>query len=177
MSERSSSLCGVDGYDDTFGDDPELGEGLIEQDGPGLFDAPDPEPPAADPVQQPTAVPVQAPLAAAAPVVAPAPRMEEPPPPPLALYRRYRPDGSLREDIVGLVDEPIDGEPLLRPAVRAGRRVGSLPDLAWSRVRAAVELGRLPQPLRELVPMKYPVRMSAGVRDLARSMTRSGRGS
>ncbi len=122
VSARSSSLSGVDGDDDTFEGDLEPGLELFEQDGAGLFDVPDEvDAPAAESTG---AVPdgahaavghaseqaerVQAPLA---PSSARVTRVgtDEPPPPPLALYRRYRPD-TFRE----VIGQEHVTEPLMR---------------------------------------------------------------
>ena len=39
------------------------------------------------------------------------------------VFRRYAEDGSIAEDVVGLEAGAVPGEALLRPAMRAGRRV------------------------------------------------------
>ena len=87
------------------------------------------------------------------------------------VFRRYAEDGSMAEDVVGLEAEAVLGETLLRPAMRAGRRVADLPDLRAARSYAAAQLARLPLPLRRLEPGAVPVRISEGVRRLADSMT------
>lgn len=87
------------------------------------------------------------------------------------VYRFHRPDGTIAEDIVALVSEPCAGEPLVRPVMRAGRRLPDLPDLARARGHAARSLARLPPPLRQLEVTDVPVRISQGLRDLAASMT------
>jgi nicotinate phosphoribosyltransferase len=91
------------------------------------------------------------------------------------VYRRYRHDGAFLEDVVALLHETVDGEPLLEPAMRAGRRVAGLPNLAQSRALAASQLKRLPEPLRLLTATPYPVRISEGLTGLANTMTRSMR--
>src|SRR5690606_24766420 len=50
------------------------------------------------------------------------------------VYRRRGPDGRLERDVVTLVSEPRDGEPLLTPVLKRGRLVADLPDL--NQVRA-----------------------------------------
>ncbi|MBX5452865.1 MAG: nicotinate phosphoribosyltransferase [Acidobacteriia bacterium] len=89
------------------------------------------------------------------------------------VYRRYTPDGVIAGDIVALVDEPMQGEPLLKPAMRNGRRVESLPGLEGARARAAASLASLPEPLRELQPGQIPVEISPGVRALAAALDRA----
>ncbi|MDP1965948.1 MAG: nicotinate phosphoribosyltransferase [Reyranella sp.] len=87
------------------------------------------------------------------------------------VYRFHRPDGTIAEDVIALVSEPCAGEPLLRPVMRAGRRLPDLPDLSRARSHAAQSLKRLPPPLRQLEVADVPVRISQGLRDLAASMT------
>jgi len=69
--------------------------------------------------------------------------------------------------VVALEGETMDGEPLLRPAMRGGRRVAPFPDLTAARARAAASLARLPPALRRLEPWPVPVEISAGLRKLA----------
>jgi nicotinate phosphoribosyltransferase len=86
------------------------------------------------------------------------------------VYRFHRPDGTIAEDVVALVSELCAGEPLLRPVMRAGRRLPDLPDLSRARGHAARSLQHLPPPLRQLEVADVPVRISQGLRDLAASM-------
>ena len=86
------------------------------------------------------------------------------------VYRRYAADGSIAGDTVALLDEPMAGEALLRPAMRAGRRVPGLPDLAAARAHAAASLALLPEPLRRLEPGAVPVEISGGIRALAAAL-------
>ncbi|MEZ5666844.1 MAG: nicotinate phosphoribosyltransferase [Alphaproteobacteria bacterium] len=74
------------------------------------------------------------------------------------VWRRHDADGRMAGDVLGLADEPHPGSPLLRPAMRNGRRVGPQPTLAESRALAAQTLAALPEPLRRLDPgAGYPV--------------------
>ena len=79
--------------------------------------------------------------------------------------------GRMRFDEVTLVDEPYpEGQPLLRPVMRQGRRMGPEGSLEDARRLASAELGRLPVGLRRLRTWRrYDVRMSAGLRELFRS--------
>ena len=86
------------------------------------------------------------------------------------VYRRYAADGSIAGDTVALRDEPMAGEALLRPAMRAGRRVPGLPDLAAARAHAAASLALLPERLRRLEPGAVPVEISGGIRALAAAL-------
>jgi nicotinate phosphoribosyltransferase len=91
------------------------------------------------------------------------------------VWRRFHADGTIAGDTVALVDEPAEGEPLLQPVLRDGRRVAALPGLDRGRAHATASLASLPAPLRRLepggVPGSVPVRISAGIRALADSMT------
>lgn len=89
------------------------------------------------------------------------------------VYRRYHPDGTIAGDVIALLDEVVEGEPLLRPAMRGGWRVADLPSLARARSFAAAALRRLPAPLRRLEPAPVPVEISAGVRRLAAEIDRT----
>ncbi len=86
------------------------------------------------------------------------------------VYRRYRADGIIAGDVVALIDEPVDGEALLQPAMRNGKRVDSLPSLAEARMHAAASLAQLPETLRRLEPDRVPVEISKGIRQLAADM-------
>ena len=83
------------------------------------------------------------------------------------VYRRYRADGTIAGDFVALIDETTDGEALLCPAMRHGRRVGGFPTLSQARTYAALSLARLPEPLRRLEPFAVPVEISRGGHQLA----------
>lgn len=89
------------------------------------------------------------------------------------VYRTYRPDGTLARDVLALTDERLPGEPLLRPVMRDGRRIGALPDLVASRERACANLARLPGPLRSLEKApSYQPDVSPRLRALADSLER-----
>jgi nicotinate phosphoribosyltransferase len=83
------------------------------------------------------------------------------------VYRRYHDDGTIADDEVALIDEPAEGEALLWPAMRGGRRVDSLASLTDAHAHAAASLARLPAPLRRLEPEFVPVQISQGIRRLA----------
>ena len=84
------------------------------------------------------------------------------------VWRRYGADGRMTGDLVGVEDEGRDGEALLRPVMRGGRRLASPPTLAESRAVAAADLARLPEPLRRLEPdARYPVEISPALQRLA----------
>ena len=53
-------------------------------------------------------------------------------------------------DVIGLVDEPLAGTPLLEPALRAGERVAQAPSLEDIRTGAAAALADVPEAVRAL---------------------------
>jgi nicotinate phosphoribosyltransferase len=89
------------------------------------------------------------------------------------VYRSSSPDGRIIGDTVTLVGEMAAGEALLRPAMRAGRRVPGFPTLATARAHAVASLARLPEPLRHLEACVVPVEISRGIRDLAAVLDRA----
>jgi nicotinate phosphoribosyltransferase len=89
------------------------------------------------------------------------------------VYRRYHDDGTIAGDLVALPGESADGETLLRPAMRGGRRVVGFPTLDQARAHAADCLARLPVALRRLEPGQVPVEISRGIRQLAADMDRA----
>jgi nicotinate phosphoribosyltransferase len=91
------------------------------------------------------------------------------------VYRRYDRNGAIADDIVALSDESVEGEALLRPVMRNGRRIAELPALAKARCRSATSLAKLPPALRRLEPGQAPVRISAGIRGLAAELDRQRR--
>jgi nicotinate phosphoribosyltransferase len=81
-------------------------------------------------------------------------------------------------DIVTLEGDALDGEALLQPVMRGGRRLGPAAPLADLRARAAAQLARLPDALRRLTPREaYPVEISPSIRELARQVDAQGSGS
>ena len=89
------------------------------------------------------------------------------------VYRTYHADGTVAGDVVALTSEAANGEPLLRAAMRDGKRVTDLPSLAEARLHAAASLARLPDPLRSLEACRVPVEISLGIRELVAEMDRS----
>src|SRR5690606_385101 len=66
------------------------------------------------------------------------------------VYRRYAADGRIESDVVTLVAEPRDGEPLLVPVLRQGRPVDRALGLARARERCAASLRTLPPGVESL---------------------------
>lgn len=92
---------------------------------------------------------------------------------------RFVEGGRAVRDVIGRYDEPSDGEPLLQPAMRHGRRLteARVP-LDESRRRAETELARLPETLRSLepVPEPYAVEISAALQADLEQVRRTLRG-
>lgn len=72
------------------------------------------------------------------------------------VFRHYGPDGRFDCDVLALEDDPQSGEPLLKPVMRAGRRVTPQPTLQEARERAAQQLAQLPDRLKALEPSATP---------------------
>jgi nicotinate phosphoribosyltransferase len=87
------------------------------------------------------------------------------------VYRRYGADGRMSGDILTLEDDPQEGEPLIRPVMRAGKRLADAAPLTALRERARNQLARLPQGLRTLEKgPDYPVQVAPALRDLAKDV-------
>jgi nicotinate phosphoribosyltransferase len=95
------------------------------------------------------------------------------------VIRSYGPDGGMIGDVLTLDGDAQDGEMLLRPVMRGGRRLDPAPGLDALRARAAKELLRLPAPLRRLREgFIYPVQVAPALRALADEVDRrTGAGS
>ncbi|TAJ24736.1 MAG: nicotinate phosphoribosyltransferase [Nitrospirae bacterium] len=91
------------------------------------------------------------------------------------VYRWYGADGRITQDVVTVADDRQDGEALVQPVMQAGRRLAPPSPLGHLRAKAAAELARLPEPLRQLQkspPMQ--VSISQALRDLAKSVDERG---
>lgn len=92
------------------------------------------------------------------------------------VFRRLGADGRVAGDVLTVEDDAQDGEALIRPVMRGGKRIGALPALDEIRAHCAAELARLPEPLRRLEPgAAYPVEVSDALRDLAAAVDRETR--
>ena len=89
------------------------------------------------------------------------------------VVRQFDGDTAVR-DVIGLVDENLDGEPLLVPVMKDGARLTAPDALTTIRERARREVARLPERIRNLEPaeLPYPVEVSdalAAERDRVRA--------
>lgn len=73
------------------------------------------------------------------------------------VFRELR-DGRLHHDRLALAGERLEGEPLIAPVMRDGKRLAPAPTLAQLRERALAALESLPAPLRALEPAPTPYR-------------------
>jgi len=83
------------------------------------------------------------------------------------VWRSRGNNGAFVGDLVALEGEGHDGEALLTPAMRGGKRVGARSALNDIRTHAREQLDRLPPPLRWLETFVYPVEIGPSVRQLA----------
>jgi nicotinate phosphoribosyltransferase len=91
------------------------------------------------------------------------------------VWRAYDADGIMRGDILSLETDRQPGEALIVPVMRGGKRIAAAPTLTQIRERAAVDLARLPAPLRRLDAFDYPVEVSVALKALAQQARPSTR--
>ena len=83
------------------------------------------------------------------------------------VWRRIGADGRMCGDVLSVETDRHEGEPLIVPVMRGGKRLPQ-PALAETRAHAAKELGRLPDRLARLEGgVTYPVTVAQALRDLA----------
>ncbi|MBL8835719.1 MAG: nicotinate phosphoribosyltransferase [Alphaproteobacteria bacterium] len=83
------------------------------------------------------------------------------------VWRRTDSQGRIVGDTLTIEGDRQDGDPLLRPIMRDGRRLPDLPMLDAVRAHAASQLLRLPDALRALQPMTVPVAIAPALYALA----------
>ena len=84
------------------------------------------------------------------------------------VWRAYDADGRMAGDILSVESDRHSGETMIEPVMRGGKRIGATPTLAQIRERAARDLARLPEPLRQLQPgLNYPVKVADALIALA----------
>lgn len=88
------------------------------------------------------------------------------------IYRRTDQAGRPCGDLLTLVDDRREGTPLLKPMMRAGRRIAPLPALHEQRRATLDRLAKLPPNLAALTTATpYPVDVSEPLKMLAQSIT------
>jgi nicotinate phosphoribosyltransferase len=94
------------------------------------------------------------------------------------VYRSYDSSGHIGGDVLTLESDVQDGEALIRPVMRGGRRVEPPIPLARLREQARRYLLQMPEPLRSLERApEFPVTVSAALRALARAVDERQAGS
>lgn len=89
------------------------------------------------------------------------------------VWRRYGPDGRMAGDLIARDGDRQDGEPLIEPVMRNGRRIKPAPTLDDIRRRAREQLERIPDALRALTPAAiYPVEVAGELNELAADVDR-----
>lgn len=66
------------------------------------------------------------------------------------VFRHYDQQGRIAYDVLTLIDDHQNGQPLLQPVMDAGKRHTALPSLTESRDYVSQQLLQLPDPLRQL---------------------------
>ena len=87
------------------------------------------------------------------------------------VYRYYAGDGRFDHDVLTTLYDRQDGEPLLHPVMKDGRRLAPSPSLGDLRRHTAAQLARLPESLRTLgaAPI-HSVEISSALQTLARTI-------
>jgi nicotinate phosphoribosyltransferase len=89
------------------------------------------------------------------------------------VWRRYGDDGRMASDVVARDGDRHDGEPLIEPVMRGGRRIKPAPTLDDVRRRAKEQLDRIPEALRAVTPAAiYPVEVAGELDALAADVDR-----
>jgi nicotinate phosphoribosyltransferase len=89
------------------------------------------------------------------------------------VWRRYGPDGRMAGDLIARDGDRQDGEPLLEPVMRNGRRIKPAPTLDDIRRRAREQFERIPEASRALTPAAiYPVEVAGELNELAADVDR-----
>ena len=86
------------------------------------------------------------------------------------VYRFYDAIGSIDHDVLTLLNDPQDGQALLRPVMRAGKRLDPDVPLTTLREHAAEQLSCLPDQVKQRTNASVTVMVSDALRDLARSL-------
>ncbi|MGZ8530423.1 MAG: nicotinate phosphoribosyltransferase [Candidatus Binatia bacterium] len=87
------------------------------------------------------------------------------------VLRSYDSDGRMAGDVLTLAGDPLDGEALVEPVMRRGRRIAPPVPLNESRAHALRGLKSLPETLKKLEPAPaYPVRVAETILQLARQV-------
>jgi nicotinate phosphoribosyltransferase len=87
------------------------------------------------------------------------------------VYRFYDEAGKIKEDVIALDGELQDGQPLLKPVMRSGKRVSPPPSIEALRQHGATQLTCLPDRLKTIrTPGSYTVKLSQSIKDLIQTL-------
>jgi nicotinate phosphoribosyltransferase len=87
------------------------------------------------------------------------------------VYRFKDKDGNYTGDRIALVDEKVEGEPLLTKVMEKGKITYDLPSLDEIRAAAAENLSKLPAKYKKLTsPQPYPVELSQNLENLIENL-------
>jgi nicotinate phosphoribosyltransferase len=87
------------------------------------------------------------------------------------VYRSYDQEDRMSGDVLSLEDDDIEGESLIQPFLKSGKRIVTSESLQKLRERALEQMKRLPQPLRALEHVAdYSVTVSEKILKLAREV-------
>ncbi len=90
------------------------------------------------------------------------------------VWRDFAADGTMRGDILSLENDSQTGRPLIAQVMKQGKRAAPAPKLNAVREHAALELKRLPEPLRRLgTGRPYSVTISKALRAVAAQASRT----
>ncbi|MBU1125838.1 MAG: hypothetical protein KKC84_07410, partial [Candidatus Omnitrophica bacterium] len=79
--------------------------------------------------------------------------------------------GRYCKDVIGLENERVPGEPLLRKVLAKGTVILKSPSLEKIRVRTKTDLSRVPSALLATYPRyRYPVEVSAQLKQMLRTL-------
>lgn len=89
------------------------------------------------------------------------------------VWRTYDREGRMVGDVLSVETDKQTGEPLIVPVMRGGKRLAPAPTLDDIRARAARDLARLPERLRQLEQgVTYPVKVADALVKLAEEADR-----
>ncbi len=89
------------------------------------------------------------------------------------VYRHYDAQGRLDHDVLTTADDHLEGQALLQPVMRQGKRLQPPESLVGIRDRIAAQLGRLPQALKRLdTRTDYPVAIAPALHRLTEETDR-----
>lgn len=91
------------------------------------------------------------------------------------VWRWHDAEGRIARDLLTLEDDARDGEALIEPVMREGRRLQPSPPLADVQKHAASQLATLPEGVRRLDGKGIEVEVSQTLRDLAAEVDRRNR--